>query len=172
LHLGHWHRNPLDGGCSALPPKTRVEKSPVAIFYLERIANRCYRSRAMIAHTEPVRSWGFEPCGRLVLPTITCVSAGGGAAPRPSGNGRGNPEVITFLNSALDRTDGGRQFAGLVQRRAFNEQRPSPATAPSASPVSMAHPHEGDHRTRAIGIRHSSSSSNGRLGGDLGTAAA
>lgn len=125
----------------------------------------------MVAHTEPVRSWGEKPCGEIVFPTTTCVSAGGGA-PRPPGTGRGKPEVQTLRNSALNSAYGGRQFvAGLADRRAINEPSSSHAAAPTASSsFALAPSDEGCHRDRAGCFFREVSSSHG-LVGDLGTAA-
>lgn len=123
----------------------------------------------MVAHTEPVRSWGPKPCGEIVSSTTTCVSAGGGAAPRPPGTGRGKPEVQTLRNSALEQAYGGRHFfAGVAERRATNEQIPSHAAASAAGTVSMAPSFEGDYRGGSGGgLRETLFS---RLNDDLGTA--
>lgn len=123
----------------------------------------------MVAHTEPVRSWGQKPCGKFAFPTTTCVSAGGGAAPRPPGTGRGNPEVQTLRNSALELAYGRRQLlAGVADRRATNEQVPSHAAASTAGPFALAPSSEGDHRGRASGIVRDFFLS--RMNDDLGTA--
>lgn len=125
----------------------------------------------MVAQTELVRSWGSKPCGGLVLPITTCVSAGGGA-PRPPGTGRGMPEVQTLRNSALNLTDGSQQiFAGVVKWRATNEPRPSYAAAPAAFPVQMDPSLEGDRCGRTGGVLCEMDFPLSRMTGDLGTAA-
>jgi len=125
----------------------------------------------MVAHTEPVRSWGRKPCGEIASPTTTCVSAAGSGAPRPPGTGRGKPEVQTLRNSALNSAYGGRQFvAGLAERRATNEPSSSHAAAPAAFSFALASSHEGDHRDWTGGVISEVFSSSG-VTGDLGTAA-
>lgn len=123
----------------------------------------------MVAHTEPVKSRGDKPCGKLSFSTTTCVSAGGGAAPRPPGTGRGKPEVQTLRNSALKQAYGRRHIsAGVAGRRASNEQRPSYAAASHSGTFAMAPSSEGsDRRWASSGFRETLSS---RLNDDLGTA--
>jgi hypothetical protein len=122
----------------------------------------------MVAHTEPVRSWGHKPCGEICSPTTTCVSAGGGP-PRPPGTGRGKPEVKPLHNSALNSAYGGRQIvAGLADRRATNEPSSSQAAAPAARPIALAPSVEGDHCDWSGGILREAFFS--RLIGDLGIA--
>ena len=124
----------------------------------------------MVAHTAPVKSWGHKPCGGIVLPTTTSVAEGSGA-PRPPGTGRGNPEVQTLRNSALEQAYGGRNFADLAERRAKNEQRPSHAAASAPWPFTMDPSDEGDRRDRADGVfRDVSYQETDRLTDDLGTA--
>lgn len=125
----------------------------------------------MVAHTDPVRSWGLWPCGEFVTPTTTCVSAGGGVAPRPPGTGRGKPEVQTLRNSVLRQAYGRRHFfAGVAERRKTNEQRSSHAAAsPAAAPLAMALRNEGAGSDRAgSGFGEKDFS---RVIDDLGTAA-
>lgn len=124
----------------------------------------------MVAQTEPVMSWGDEPCGRDDLPTTTCVSAAGSGAPRPPGTGRGNPEVQTLRNSALEMTYGRQRSAGVVERRANNEQEPSHAAASAAIAVALAPSNEGGHRYRSGGGIREVAYAASRISGDLGTA--
>ena len=126
----------------------------------------------MVAHTESVKGWGLEPCGRRSLPITTCLSAGegDGVAPRPPGTGRGDPGVKTLLNSALKRAYGGRQIAGLAKRRANNEQLPPPAAAPPASPIAMGPSDEGYYCGWSGGVGRVAYLSHARLSGDPGTA--
>ena len=125
----------------------------------------------MVAHTEPVKSWGQKPCGEIVSPTTTCVSAAGSGAPRPPGTGRGDPEVQTLRNSALNSAYGGRQIvAGRAERRVPNELLPSYAAAPATSSLALATSHEGGYRDRAGGVIPNVSFSHSRMTGDLGTA--
>ena len=122
----------------------------------------------MVAHTEPVRSWGHKPCGEIRSPTTTCVSGGGGA-PRPPGTGRGKPEVQTLRNSALKQANGRRQFvAGEAERRATNEHRPSHAAASTAGTFTLASSLEDGHRCWSGGDLREPFFS--RLNDDLGTA--
>lgn len=140
-----------------------------AIFYLADGATACHEARAMVAHDEPVRSWGDKPCRGEIPLTTTCVSAGGGAAPRPPGTGRGNPEVQTFRNIALKLAYGHRHlFADVAERRAIDGQTSSHATASATGSVAMAPSYEGSDRDWATGgIREAFSS---RVNDDLGTA--
>ena len=121
----------------------------------------------MVAHTEPVRSWGHKPCGEIRSPTTTCVSGGGGA-PRPPGTGRGEPEVQTLRNSALEQAYGRRHLcAGEAERRATNEQTPTHAAASHPGTFALAPSYEGDHRGGSgTGLREAFFS---RLNDDLGT---
>lgn len=123
----------------------------------------------MVAHTEPVRSWGHKPCGESSSPTTTCVSAGGGAAPRPPGTGRGEPEVQTLRNSALELAYGRRHFsAGVADRRVPNEQASSHAAASAAGTFALAPCFQGNYRGGTGGsIREAVFS---RMKDDLGTA--
>lgn len=148
----------------------RAVISPQVMKYLaNRFESGC-QVLAMIAHSEPVNSWGLEPCGRHSLLTTTCVSAGGGA-PRPTGTGRGVSEVEMLLNSALNRAYGDRHLAGLAQWRALNEQRPSPEAAPPAAwSFTLAPSLEGDHRDWPSSIVRMAFLSSARISGDLGTA--
>lgn len=124
----------------------------------------------MVAHTEPVKSWGHKPCGEFAL-RLPPVSRWGSGAPRPPGTRRGKPEVQTLLNSASDSAYGDRYlFAGLAERNAHNELLPSQAAAPFASPFSLAPSHEGNHRSRAGSLVREVFTPLARLNGDLGKA--
>lgn len=103
----------------------------------------------MIAHAEPVTGWGLEPCGKRSFPITARVSARGGAAPRPTGSGRGNSEVQTSLNRT-PRTNGRRLPAGGFETGDQHERRPSPATAPSLCSV-LDHCLQDGDRDRAVG---------------------
>lgn len=123
----------------------------------------------MVAQTEPVRSWGHKPCGGIFSPTTTCVSAGGGVAPRPPGTGRGKPEVQTLRNSALELAYGRRHLsAGVAERRATHEQVPSHEAASIAGTFALAPSYEGDYRGGSGGSLREALPS--RLNDDLGTA--
>ena len=141
-----------------------------AIFHLAPAVATCDETRAMVAHDEPVKSWGDKPCRGVIPLTTTCVSAGGGAAPRPPGTGRGNPEVQTFRNIALKLAYGHRHFsADVADRRATNGQISSHAAASAARSIAMAPSNEGSDCDRATGgIRETFPS---RVNDDLGTAA-
>lgn len=128
-----------------------------------------YEGFAMVAHTEPVKSWGDEPCGRKYLPTTTCVSAGGGFAPRPPGYGRGKPEVKTLLNSAPDCAYGAGEMPA-ASSGATNEQISSPAAA-SFGAVQQDVDLQDHRRDRTGGSVHPSLDSvEARVSGDLGKA--
>ena len=125
---------------------------------------------AMVAHTEPVRSWGRRPCGEIGSPTTTCVWAGCGA-PRPPGTGRGMPEVNSLRNSVLNRAYGRRPLdVGVADRRTTNEQRPSHAASSSTPEAfAVAPSDEGCHCDwSGCGLRGSHFP---RLNDDLGIAA-
>jgi len=147
----------------------RDEISPVAIFHLALLPRPCLNGPAMVAHDEPVRSRGLWPCGRIILPTTTCVSAGGGCAPRPPGTGRGTPEVQTFRNIAFKLAYGRRQIrVGVAERKATNELRPSHAAASAARTLAMAPSYEGNYCGGSGGFVRETSLP--RMMDDLGTA--
>jgi len=124
----------------------------------------------MVAHTEPVKSWGHKPCGKFAS-RLTPVSRAGGGAPRPPGTGRGNPEVKTLLYSASDSATGGRRTsAGLAERNTQNEQLSSQAAAPLRPPISLSSSYEGGDHGRARNLLGGTIVSLVGLGGDLGTA--
>lgn len=143
--------------------------SRTAIIDLAMGSSVCFNDAAMVAHDEPVNSRSLWLCGRLILPTTTCVSAGGGCAPRPPGTGRGNPEVQTLRNFAFRLAYGRRQIlAGVAERKATNELRPSHAAASAPRPLAMAPSDEGNHCGRTggfVGEKYIS-----RMIDDLGTA--
>lgn len=160
------------GAALTAAPKTFVDKISLrAIFHLSKPLKLCSYHSAMVAHTDPVRSWGPRPCGEMASPTTTCVSAGGGVAPRPPGTGRGKPEVQTLRNSVLRQAYGRRPFfAGVAERRKTNEQQPSHEAASSAAgPLAMALRNEGAGSDRAGGGFSEEDFS--RVIDDLGTAA-
>lgn len=86
----------------------------------------------MTTQTEPVTTWGLEPCESRGLSIAAHVSGRGGArvAPRPTGIGRGKAEVQTPLSSILRFVSyGGR--SGLTPEGVVNEYaQSSPAAAP------------------------------------------
>jgi len=99
----------------------------------------------MVAHPEPVRSWGHKPCGGVTPPTTTCVS-GGWRRAAPARDRARQPRGKTLRNSALELAYGRRQLsAGVAERSATNEQRPSHAAASAAEPVALAPSFEGGH---------------------------
>jgi hypothetical protein len=130
-----------------------------------------YVGLAMVAHKEPVLSWGdIKPCKEIVSLIITCVSAGGlRAAPvrdrARHARGINAPELSSHLCLR-----GPANVAGLAERRAPNEQGPSHAAAPAAHPVTMADLDEGSHCGRKGGFVRDVSDEASRVIGDLGTA--
>jgi len=143
---------------------------PTAIFDLALCVGTVYHDRAMVAHTEPVNSWGHKPCGEFALRSLP-VSRWGGGAPRPPGNRRGRPEVQTLLFSASDSAYGGRYLsAGLAERNAHNEPSPSQAAASSAFALPLAPSDEGSHCGGASCLVREVLTSLSRLNDALGTA--
>lgn len=84
--------------------------------------------RVKIAHTEPVNTWGFVPCGEGISPTTVRGSGRGGHAPRPSGLGRGNSEVNTSLNRS-PQVNGRWNFSSGLGKGENYEQVPPPVAA-------------------------------------------
>lgn len=119
--------------------------SPGVIIHLENLRGLCFYVPAMVAHTEPVRSWGHKPCGSEMLSTTTCVS-GGWRRAAPARDRARQPRGKTLRNCALEQAYGRRQIpAGVAERSATNEQRPSHAAASAAEAVALAPSHEGGH---------------------------
>ena len=87
----------------------------------------------MDSHTEPVDTWGREPCESVELSTTSYVSGRGSrGAPRPSGTGRGIFEVQTSLINKL-LSNGPRHQSEEKEENSYDEQKSSPAAAPSSS---------------------------------------
>jgi len=123
----------------------------------------------MVAHTEPVITWGFEPCGRNFLPITTCVSGWGGAVPRPTGIVRGRSEVQTSLNRT-PRANGRRHQVGGFEYGDKYERRSSPAAAPFPSSV-LGHRFQNGDRNWAGGKPRRTLVVATEVDGDLGIAA-
>lgn len=159
-----------DGWSSAIDSQTD-KLSPRAIVYLACEAGEPYSDLAMVAHSEPVRSRGdLKPCGRMVLPTTTCVSAGGRRAAPARDRAQHARGINAPEHSSHQCLRGPAVVAGLADRRAPNEQRPSHAAAPATTSVAMAPSDEGDHRGGASGFVRDVSSETSRISGDLGIA--
>lgn len=138
------------------PTLSQTEKdeiSPRAIFHLAKSVWCVYLVRAMVAHSEPVRSRGdIKPCGSMVLPTTTCVSAGGRRAAPARDRARHARGINAPEHSSHQCLRGPAIVAGLARKRAPNEQRPSHAAAPAPTSVALAPSYEGSHRGRASGL--------------------
>lgn len=154
-----------------LPVNASDRISLRAIIDLASSRRSAYKGRAMVAHSEPVRSRGdLKPCGRMVLPTTTCVSAGGRRAAPARDRARHARGINAPEHSSHQCLRGPASVAGLADRRAPNEQRPSHAAAPATTPVAVAPSDEGSHRGRTNGLVRDVSFEASRISGDLGIA--
>lgn len=132
---------------------------------------RTYIGGAMVAHSETVESRGnLTPCGGIVPPTTTCVSAGGRRAAPARDRARHARGPNAPEHSSQKCLRGPAVVAGLAQRRAPSELRPSHAAAPTANPFQMASSHEGSYCDRAGSFFRHVSFEAGRMIGDLGIA--
>jgi hypothetical protein len=130
-----------------------------------------YDRGAMVAQTEPVRSWGEnKPCGNVLFPTTTCVSRGGRRAAPARDRARHARGTNAPEHSSHQCRRGPTSVVGLADRRAPNEQGPSHAAAPATHPISMASSDEGSHCGWKGGLVRDVSHEASRVSGDLGTA--
>jgi hypothetical protein len=123
----------------------------------------------MVAHTEPVLSWGQKPCGEFALRLLPVSRWGAARRARP-GPGAADPRYKRSFSVHPTVPTGAGDVAGLAERNAHNEPSPSQAAAPFTFALSVASSDEVDHRGGADCIVCEVLLSLMRLTGDLGTA--
>jgi len=123
----------------------------------------------MVAHTEPVNSWGQKPCGEFALRPPPVSRRGAARRARP-GTGAANPRYKRSFSVLPTAPTGAGAFTGLAERKAHNEQRPSQAAAPSALSLAMDPSYEGDYCGGAGNRFRDVFDSRARLNDDLGKA--